>query len=212
MAEGQNCVVDLREMGDRYGLKMRDVVKDGKVIMRDHAWTPEALRKAVKEVEEKAKGYEIIELRGHVPNWVVAALAYAAHPATAYFEIGPKGMYHLTATPFPIDAKEPTAGYHFDVKEDGDFVYVQALTDNPHADAHGFDMSKFDEMTMPVIPAGKNVLLSGETVNPVAVSMVLAYAEISNSVSIRFHQEPGYFCSVTHDPKIEIGHMFPTND
>ena len=60
--------------------------------------------------------------------------------------------------------------------------------------------------------AGKNVLLSGETVNPVAVSMVLAYAEISNSVSIRFHQEPGYFCSVTHDPKIEIGHMFPTND
>ena len=38
MGEEKRSVVDLREMGDRYGLELVDVVKDGKVIMRDHAW------------------------------------------------------------------------------------------------------------------------------------------------------------------------------
>lgn len=210
METGNRIIIDLREMGDRYGLEMRDVVKDGKVIMRDHTWNQEALLKAVDEVKEAAKGAEIIELRGHVPNWVVSALTYAAKPATAYFEVGPGGMYKLFSTPFPIDAKEPTAGYHFDVKEEGDLVYVEALTDDPHGDAHGFDMSKFDEMTMPVIPVGKIVLLSGETVNPVAVSMVLAYAETAKAVAIRFHSEPNYYVAVTHDPDIKIGDAYET--
>lgn len=97
--EEKRCVFDLREMGDRYGLEMKDVVRDGKVIMRDHCWNQEALLKAVDEVKEKSKGVEIVELRGHVPNWVVSALTYAARPATAYFEVGPGGIYKLFSTP-----------------------------------------------------------------------------------------------------------------
>lgn len=205
MSEEKRCIIDLREMGDRYGLSMVDVVKDGKVIMRDHAWNQPALQKAVAECREKAKGADIVELRGHVPNWALSAMAYAVQPAVCYFEIGPGGMYHLTSTPFPVDAAEPTCGMRFQVREEGDKVYVQAETDAPHADAHGFDLTKFDQITMPPIPVGKDVFLSGETVNPVAVSMVLTYAEISRSVYIRFHEEPNYYCSVTHTTDIAVG-------
>lgn len=205
MDQEKRCIIELGEMGDRYGLNMVDIVKDGKVIMRDHAWDQPALQKAVSECKLRAKGADIVELRGHVPNWVVSALAYAVQPAVCYFEIGPGGCFKMTSTPFPIDAAEPTCGLFFDVTEQDDKIYVKARTDAPHADAHGFDLSKFDQIIMPPIPAGKDVFLSGETVNPVAVSMVLTYAAISRSVYIRFHEEPNYYCSVTHTPEIALG-------
>lgn len=209
MGEEKRSIVDLHEMGDRYGLEMVDVVKDGKVIMRDHAWNQEALQRAVAEVKERCAGAEIVELRGHLPNWALSAMAYAVQPAVCFFKIGPGGIYELTSTPFPIDAAEPTCGMFFDVTEEGENVYVHARTDSPHADAHGFDLKKFDQIIMPPISAGKNVFISGETVNPIAVSMVLTYAEISRSVYIRFHEEPNYYCSVTHDSAIAIGDAVP---
>lgn len=209
MSEKTRCIIDLREMGDRYGLEMVDVIKDGKVIMRDHAWNKEALQRAVAECKEKAQGAEIVELRGHLPNWALSAMAAAVLPAVCFFKIGPGGIYELTSTPFPIDAAEPTCGLLFDVDEQGDNVYVHAHTENPHADAHGFDLTKFDQIIMPPIPSNKNVFLSGETVNPVAVSMVLTYAPLARSVYIRFHEEPNYYCSVTHTPDIEIGDAVP---
>ena len=207
--QNPNCVIDLREMGDRYGLKMEDVVKDGKVIMRDHVWTQEALQKAVAECRERAKGAEVAELRGHIPNWALSAMACAIQPTVCFFKIGPQGMYELTSTPFPISAAKPTCGMFFEVEEKGEDVYVKAMTDNPHADAHGFDLTKFDEIIMPPIPAGKNVFLSGETVNPIAVSMALTYAETSRSIYMRFHEEPDYHCCVTHTPTIAIGDTIP---
>lgn len=209
MSEEKRCIIDLREMGDRYGLALVDVVKDGKVIMRDHAWDQPALQKAVAECKQRAAGAEIVELRGHVPNWALSAMANAVLPAVCFFKIGPGGIYELTSTPFPIDAAEPTCGMYFDVDEQGENVYVHARTNDPHADAHGFDLTKFDQITMPPIPSGRNVFLSGETVNPVAVSMVLTYAPIARTVYIRFHEEPNYYCSVSHTPDVEIGAAVP---
>ena len=204
-----NCVIDLREMGDRYGLEMTDIVKDGKVIMRDHVWTQEALQKAVAECVQRAKGAEVAELRGHLPNWALSAMASAIYPTVCFFRIGPGGIYELTSTPFPVSAAQPDFGMYFEVEEQGDNVYVKAMTDNPHADAHGFDLTKFDSIFMPPIPACKNVFLSGETVNPVAVSMALTYAATARSIYMRFHEEPDYHCCVTHTKEIAIGDAIP---
>ena len=116
MSNEKRCIIDLREMGDRYGLELVDVIKDGKVIMRDHAWNQPSLQKAVAECKQRAKDADIVELRGHVPNWALSAMAYAVLPAVCYFEIGPGGMYHLTSTPFPIDAAGTACGMFFEVK------------------------------------------------------------------------------------------------
>lgn len=205
MSEEKRVIFDLKEMGERYGLESADVIKDGKVIMRDHVWTQAALQRAVAEVQESAQGADIVELRGHLANWALSAMAWAALPAKSYFEIGPGGMYHLTSLPFPVTEEAPTCGMFFEVKEEGDRVYVRAMTDNPDADAHGFDLTKFDQIVMPPIPAGKDVFLSGETVNPVAVSMALTYADTARSVFQRFHQEPAYHCSITHTPDFAVG-------
>ena len=43
----------------------------------------------------------------------------------------------------------------FEVEEEGDKVCVKAMTDAPHADAHGFDLTKFDQITMPPFPPGR---------------------------------------------------------
>ena len=61
MSEEKRCIIDLREMGDRYGLELVDVVKDGNVILRDHAWNQPALQKAVAECRQRAKGADIVE-------------------------------------------------------------------------------------------------------------------------------------------------------
>ena len=206
MSSDKRCIIDLREMGERYGLKMTDIVKDGKVIMRDHVWDKQALQRAVKECHERSRGAEIAELRGHLPNWALSAMAYSVLPAICYFEIGPGGMYHMNSTPFKISEEKPTCGLFFDVDEkDGENVYVKAWTDAPHADAHGFDLSRFGDIILPPIGKNKNVYLSGEVVNPIAVSMVLAYASEARSVFMRFHEEPNYYCCVTNTDDIEIG-------
>ncbi len=205
MAEEKRCIIDLKEMGERYGLETVDVVKDGKVIMRDHAWNKPALQRAVAECKELAQGADVVELRGHIPNWALSAMAIAVLPASCFFKIGPGGIYELTSAPFPISDAEPTCGMFFIVKEEGDNVYVKAMTDNPDADAHGFDLNKYDQIIMPPIPAGKNVFLSGETVNPVAVSMALTYEPEAKTLYSRFHQEPNYYCTMSRTPEVEIG-------
>lgn len=205
MDELKRVIIDNRELGQRLGLAEEDVVRDGKVIMRDQVWTKEALKQAVVECKKRAAGAEIVENRGHCASWALAAMAYAVLPAVCYFEIGPGGIYKLTSTPFPINAAGNDAVLRFDVREEGDRVWVTALSADPHGDAHGFNMENFDQIVMPPIPSGKHVLLAGEVVNPIAVSMVLTYADISKSVSIRFHREPDYVCAVSHCDGIEIG-------
>lgn len=205
MDELKRVIIDNRELGQRLGLAEEDVIRDGKVIMRDQVWTKEALKLAVAECKKRSAGADIVENRGHCASWALAAMAYAVLPAVCYFEIGPGGIYKLTSTPFPINAAGNDAVLRFDVREEGDRVYVTALSADPHGDAHGFKMENFDQIVMPPIPSGKHVLLAGEVVNPIAVSMVLTYAHISKSVSIRFHREPDYVCAVSHSDEIEIG-------
>ena len=209
MDDLKRVIIDNHELGERLGLKEEDVIRDGKVIMRDQVWTKEALTKAVAECRQRAAGADIVENRGHCDSWALAAMSYAVLPAVCYFEIGPGGMYKLTSTPFPVNAAGNDAVLKFDVREEGDKVWVTALSADPNADAHGFRMEDFDQIVMPPIPSGKHVFLAGEVVNPIAVSMVLTYADISQSVSIRFHREPDYVCSVSHCSQIEVGDRTP---
>ena len=205
MDELRHVIIDNHELGEQLGLKEEDVIRDGKVIMRDQVWTKEALQKAVAECRRLAVGAEIVENRGHCASWALAAMAYAVLPAVCFFKIGPGGIYELTSTPFPINAAGNDRVLKFDVLEEGDKVWVTAISSDPHGDAHGFRMEDFDKIVMPPIPSGKHVLLAGEVVNPIAVSMVLTYADISKSVSIRFHREPDYVCAVSHCGEIEVG-------
>ena len=173
MDDLKRVIIDNHELGERLGLKEEDVIRDGKVIMRDQVWTKEALTKAVAECRQRAAGADIVENRGHCASWALAAMAYAVLPAVCYFEIGPGGMYKLTSTPFPVNAAGNDAVLKFDVREEGDKVWVTALSADPNADAHGFRMEDFDQIVMPPIPSGKHEFLAGEVVNPIAVSMVL---------------------------------------
>ena len=104
MDDLKRVIIDNHELGERLGLKEEDVIRDGKVIMRDQVWTKEALTKAVAECRQRAAGADIVENRGHCASWALAAMAYAVLPAVCYFEIGPGGMYKLTSTPFPVNA------------------------------------------------------------------------------------------------------------
>lgn len=209
MEELKRVIIDNHEMGQRLGLAEEDIVRDGTVIMRDQVWTKEALTKAVAECRQRAAGADIVENRGHCASWALAAMAYAVLPAVCYFEIGPGGKYKVTSTPFPINAAGNDAVLKFEVREEGDKVWVTALSSDPHGDAHGFRMEDFDQIIMPPIPSGKHVFLAGEVVNPIAVSMVLTYADISQSVSIRFHREPDYVCAVSHCSQLAVGDRTP---
>lgn len=166
MDDLKRVIIDNHELGERLGLKEEDVIRDGKVIMRDQVWTKEALTKAVAECRQRAAGADIVENRGHCASWALAAMAYAVLPAVCYFEIGPGGMYKLTSTPFPVNAAGNDAVLKFDVREEGDKVWVTALSADPNADAHGFRMEDFDQIVMPPIPSGKHVFLAGRSGQP----------------------------------------------
>jgi hypothetical protein len=201
--------IDLRKMTQEYGLPTEDVVHNGKVMMRDEPiWNSEALRRAVRDVKAMAAedSYDQMEILAHCPNWVAAALTDAAAPAKGLAKVGPGGIYVLDLHPFPVGDIDPSLGIHFEVKEQGDRVYVTLVPDaNADEGAHGFDLTRYEEITVPAIPAGKVVLISGEMVNPVAVSLALSYAAEAKAVYLRFHQAEYYYCSITNVPEIQIG-------
>jgi hypothetical protein len=203
--------IDLSKMTKEYGLPTEDVIHNGKVMMRDEpVWNSEALRRAVGDVKAMAAqdSYDQVEILAHCPNWVTTALTYAAAPAKGLSKVGPGGKYVLDLHPFPVGDIDPSLGIHFDVQEQGDRVYV-TLIPNANADegAHGFDLERYEEITVPAVPAGKVVLLAGEMVNPVAVSLALSYAKDAKAIYLRFHQAEYYYCSITNDPEIQIGDM-----
>ena len=75
MDDLKRVIIDNHELGERLGLKEEDVIRDGKVIMRDQVWTKEALTKAVAECRQRAAGADIVENRGHCASWALAAMA-----------------------------------------------------------------------------------------------------------------------------------------
>jgi hypothetical protein len=205
--------IDLKKMTQEYGLPTEDVVHNGVVMMRDEPiWNSEALRRAVSDVKAMAAedSYDQMEILAHCPNWVATALTYAASPAKGLAKVGPGGIYVLDLHPFPVGDIDPSLGIHFDVKEQGDRVYVTLIPDaNADEGAHGFDLERYEEITVPPIPAGKIVLLAGEMVNPVAVSLALSYAGEAKAIYLRFHQNPDYYCSITNTPDIQLGDTIP---
>ena len=207
-----SLIIDLNKMADEYQLPRADSVRpDGVVMMRNEpVWDSEALRRAVAEVKARAAAaqYDRVEVQAHCPNWVTAALNYAAAPAVGYAQIGPNGMYKLDMNAFPFGEIDPSLNTRFEVREEGDLVYVTLVPiGNADAGAHGFDLTRFDEICVPAIPAGKRVLLAGEMVNPIAVCMALAYAPEAKAVYLRFHQNPYYYCCISSDPEIPLGDM-----
>lgn len=203
--------VDLKKMAADYGLPTEDVVRNGVVMMRDEpVWNSEALRRAVKEVRAMAQAdtYDRVEILAHCPNWVSSALTYAAAPAVGHAKVGPGGKYEMDLTPFAFGEIDPSLKTRFDVTESGDRVYITLYPEtDANAGAHGFDLDRFSEIKVPAVPAGKVILLAGEMVNPIAVSMALAYAPEAKAVFLRFHDASHYYCAITNSPDIEIGDM-----
>ena len=78
MDDLKRVIIDNHELGERLGLKEEDVIRDGKVIMRDQVWTKEALTKAVAECRQRAAGADIVENRGHCASWALSKSARAA--------------------------------------------------------------------------------------------------------------------------------------
>lgn len=203
--------VDLKKMSSDYGLPTEDVVRNGIVMMRDEPiWNSEALRRAVAEVQEMAQAdtFEQVEIMAHCPNWVTTALTYAAAPAVGHAKIGPGGKFEMDLLPFAIGEIDPSLNTRFAVQEQGDRVYVTLYpSTDAEAGAHGFDLTRFSEIKVPEVPTGKIVMLAGEMVNPIAVSMALAYAPEAKAVYLRFHDASHYYCAITNSADIELGHM-----
>lgn len=210
MTDEEIAVIDTHEMGCRYGLNEVDVVRDGVVVMRDHIWTKPALLRGIEEVRERSAGYAEVKFPGHCASWVIGAFTYAARHAKLIAEIGPGGQYKIKVQPFPMGKENPECGLGFGVLELDDRIYVTAVpAGDPGADAHGFDMDNYDKIVMPPITPGKIVLLAGEIVNPIAVSMLLSYADDAKAVFIRFHREDSYVCAVSKTDTIEPGDVIP---
>lgn len=200
---------DVQKKADAYGLPRRDSVRNGIVMMpNEPVWDAASLRRAVAEISALAAAdtYDRVEIQSHCPNWVTAALNYAARPAVGFAKIGPNGMYALTLKPFAFGEVDPSLNIKFERKEEGERIYLTLVpTQDADAGAHGFDLTRFDEIKVPELPAGKIVMLAGEMVNPIAVCIALAYAPAAKAVYLRFHQDAYYYCAISNSPDIEIG-------
>lgn len=200
-------VVDVDEMAARFGLEKEDVYKpDGTFVARDYHWPAAVLPRAVAEVRQRAGEESVVKFVNHCPNWAIAAFAVAIRPATCYMDVGPQGKFHMYHAPFQIGPRRPACDVYFAAREEGDRIY---LTIESEGDPHFFDIDKMPLVTVPEVPAGKVMLLSGLMTHPMAINVALAYADTAKAFFIRFHESPEYVCCVSNSEEYALGDTIP---
>jgi hypothetical protein len=97
----------------------------------------------------------------------------------------------------------------FEMKEDGDKLFINFNSDSPEATAlkqHSFDINNICRLSIPEIPAEKHIFLHARGRYCVMVTLAFNYIKDCRSISIARHEDD-YTCAVSFSDEIEVGEV-----
>ncbi len=172
-------------------------------------WEPENIAVTLQKLQQQSRGAEVVCLSRdfEVPPdaepavWPMCAAAAAIAPACLQLQgRDVLGEHSLICTPFPIDAGGCDCGIRVEVHEMGKRA-VAIVTIDPLY----FDYLRFDSIVAPPVGRGMQVFIRGSLPLPLAVSLVLSYAQCAESVWIQERVRSGKnVCVYSKNPE-ELG-------
>jgi hypothetical protein len=208
--KGDTVVIDISKIGKKMNAP-EDTLADpggGGKIFQLQRWNKEHLNKAIEELKYCFKNPEKTYLLTEVPApWITLALIQALQPLKVHYLYPAPGGTDLELMHLKRGKAAENYGALFEVKEEGDNVYINLTTDKPSATptgAHTFNLENLPKVVIPKIPAGKNVFIHGKGMYGAMVIIAWNYAKDAKTLSMAAH-ETDYVCAVSHSKTLEPG-------
>lgn len=206
--DATKVVIDISKVGKKLNVP-EDTIPfvDGKTFQLQR-WSKEHVKKAIEELKYCFKEPEKTYLLTESPApWITVALIQALQPLKVHYLYPAPGGTDLEMIEFKRGKSEQNYGAIFEVKEDGDNVYINLTTDKPSTvttGEHTFDIKDLAKVVIPDIPAGKNVFIHGKGMYGAIVCIAWNYVKGCKSLSMAAH-ETDYVCAVSHAKELEVG-------
>ena len=201
-------IIDVSKIGKKMGVP-EDTIPfvDGKTFKLQR-WNKEHIKKAIEELKycfkEPGKTYLLTEVPA---PWITLALIQALQPLNVHYLYPATGGTDLELIEFKRGKQEQNYGAIFEVKEEGDNVYINLTTDKPSTmttGEHTFDIKNLSKVVIPDIPSGKNVFIHGKGMYGAMVCIAWNYAKNCKSLSMAAH-ETDYVCAISFTKEREVG-------
>jgi len=201
-------IIDVSSIGKKMGVP-EDTIPfvDGKTFQLQR-WNKEYILKAIEELKPCFKQPEKTCLLTEVPApWITLALIQALQPLNVHYLYPAPGGTDLGMIEFKRGEQAQNYGALFEVREDGENVYINLTTDKPSTmttGEHTFDIKDLPKVIIPDIPSGKNVFIHGKGMYGAMVCIAWNYAKDCKSLSMAAH-ETDYVCAISFTKEREVG-------
>ncbi len=201
-------IIDVSKIGKKMGVP-EDTIPfvDGKTFKLQR-WNKKHIQKAIEELQYCFKTPKKTYLLTEVPApWITLALIQALQPLNVHYLYPAPGGTDLKMIEFKRGTPAQNYGAKFEVKVEGDNVYINMTTDNPSTmttGEHTFNIQDLPKVVIPDIPAGKNVFIHGKGMYGAMVCIAWNYTKDCKSLSMAAH-ETDYVCAVSHIGEYEVG-------
>jgi hypothetical protein len=212
--DSSKIIIDVNELGDKIGVvKEETVMPDGNKALAQK-WDKAAIQKAMAELKryytDPTKTYFITN--SPHPAFTLAFIQ-AMQPLNVQYLYMNRGgdevemctLKKVKNIPYPAF----NYGVRFEIKEDGDKIFMNFNSDSPEATAlkqHSFDIKNTCKLAIPEIPKGKHLFLHAKGRYAVMVPLAFNYIKDTKSISIARHDDD-YTCAVSFSDKIEVGEV-----
>ena len=213
-SEPEKVIISVSELGQKIGVKQEEtLMPDGKMGIAQK-WGKAEFQKAVAELKRYYNDPENTYLVTSSPHPAITlAFIQALQPLNVlYLYMEPGGdeveMCELKKVK-QIPSPDSNYGVRFEIKEDGDKLFINFNSDSAEATAlkqHSFDIKNICKLAIPEIPAGRHVFLHARGRYCVMVALAFNYVKGSKSLSIARHEDD-YTCAVSLSDEIEIGEV-----
>lgn len=207
-ADSDKVVIDVSKIGKKMGVPEDTIPFVDGTTFKLQRWNKEHIKKAIEELKYCFKEPEKTYLLTEVPApWITLALIQALQPLNVHYLYPAPGGTDLELIEFKRGNQAQNYGAIFEVKEEGDNIYLNLTTDNASTmttGEHTFDLEDLPKVVIPEIPSGKNIFIHGKGMYGAMVCIAWNYAEDCKSLSMAAH-ETDYVCAVSHTEEYEVG-------
>jgi hypothetical protein len=206
--DATKVIIDISKIGKKLNVPEDTIPFVGGKTFQLQRWNKEHIKKAVEELKYCFKEPDKTYLLTESPApWITIALIQALQPLKVHYLYPGPGGTDLEMMDLKRGKQDQNYGALFEVKEEGDNVYINLTTDKPSTmttGEHTFDINNLSKVVIPDIPAGKNVFIHGKGMYGAMVCIAWNYAKNCKSLSMAAH-ETDYVCAVSNAKGLEVG-------
>ena len=207
--------IDLSKLSEQIGCEFEDVeVAPGHVIRQTH-WSKKEYNAAKKMLQDlmRANPNASVSIYGSPDPWNTVGLVRELGITYTYPWPEHPEMVELDLKPLPVGLPEYNYDVQYQIREEGDSVFINMTSDNPDKPGwdgtpHTFKLENVAKVHVPEIAPGKDVYLHAWGMYSVMCAVAATLAETARSVFLSCH-ETDYFCCASRTTEHEIGDRAP---